>query len=263
MPPRLDDVLSPELVLVDPGLRARARAAMAVPHWAPSSVEEPPPEPVVVEPEPQPQPQRRSRMGAPVGTLVATAVASLVVSAFSAGEQASGVVETDHGIVSATRASGLVQPGARSGRGVRVAPRVLTGAATKSDGIVPYVVPSSPATSSTSRSGRASAPSARTVTASPTARGGSRSVTTPAYDLELVRDGSVIYSTRFRSADVGLPRTWWRDGVTYTIQPEDRAYVWPIVQGRRRARPLVNGALALDTRLVALFVELSRSTTRP
>jgi hypothetical protein len=246
MPPRLDDVLTPELVLVDPGLRARARAAMAVPHWAPSSVEEPPPEPVVVEP-PEPEPRRRSRMGAPVGTLVATAVASLVVTAFSAGEQARG----------------SLQPSARSVLGVQVAARVPTGAATDRDGIVPHPVLPSPATSSTPRAGHASAPSAGTVTASPTALGRPRSVTTSSYDLELVRDGSVIYSTRSRSAEVGLPRAWWRDGVTYTIQPEDRAYVWPIVEGRRSAQPLVNGARALDTRLVALFVELSRSTTRP
>ena len=195
-------------------------------------------------------------MGAPVGTLVATVVASLVVSAFSADEQASGVVQTDRGVAPATRASGSSRPGAR-------APRVLTGAATESDGTVPYSAPSSPTTSSTPRSGHASAPSARDVTTSPTALRGSRSVTAPAYDLELVRDGSVIYSTRSRAAEVGLPRTWWRDGVTYTIQPEDRAYVWPIVEGRRRARPFVNGARASDTRLVALFVELSRSTTRP
>jgi hypothetical protein len=79
------------------------------------------------------------------------------------------------------------------------------------------------------------------------------------YDLELVRDGSVIHSQRLRSPRVVLPRRWQRAGVTYSIRPEDETFVWPVVGGRRSTVPLVNGVLALDLTPVARYVARSRS----
>jgi hypothetical protein len=253
MPPRLDDVLSPELVLVDPGLRARARATMVVPHWAPSSVEEPPPEPIVVEPEP---PQRR-RVAAPVGTLVATAVASLVVSAFSGGEQANGVVgvDGDRAVGSATTLSSSSAQGSRAVLSAPVTSGARSRPATENGATVSESEESPPITSSPSA--QESEPTHR-LTASATTLVWPRSTQASAYDLELVRDGAVIFAARSSSPQVLLPRSWSRDGVSYAIQPEDQAFVWPVVDGRRRGEAVVNGALALDLTLVSRFVELSR-----
>src|SRR5262245_52782642 len=172
MPPHFGDpVVSPELVLVDPGLRARARAAMVVPHWAPSSTPEPPPEPEVVEPEPE-LPSRRTRLAAPVGTLVATAAASLLLTAVTDRAPASG----EPAAVAATPA--------RS---------VASVAASPSDG---------------------DAPSTQAGT------------TSTSYELELVRDGKVVYTAKARSPRAAVPRTWSHDGTEYA----DRKSV---VEGKR------------------------------
>lgn len=259
MPPRLDDVVSPELVLVDPGLRARVRATMVVPHWAPSSVPEPPlePEPVATEPEPR----RRMRVAAPVGTLVATAAASLVVSAFSGGEQASGrvAVEWDRSVASAPIASDSAAPGTRAVQGAGVAEGAVSEQARESDATVTFDVLSTPTTSSSPRSVQATA-TARAPAISSRMLVWPSSTRASAYDVELVRDAAVIFVTRSSAPQAVVPRTWSRAGVAYAVQPEDHVFVWAVVNGRRAATPLVNGVLALDMTRVARLVELSQST---
>jgi hypothetical protein len=84
-----------------------------------------------------------------------------------------------------------------------------------------------------------------------------------AYDLELVRIGVVIYSTRSSSPRVVVPRSWDRAGASYVIQPEDQVFVWPIVDGRRVATPAVDGILALDMTRIASLIEQSQSGARP
>jgi hypothetical protein len=243
---------------------------MVVPHWAPSSVPEPPlelePEPVAVEPEPT---RRRSRIAAPVGTLVATVAASLLVTAFSGGEQARGESPPVSALASSTTAAAASPVTARiaqatessdaqpdAGADVQVPSGTLPSTPVPG-GAVSVLSDSGPPTAA-----RAAAPG-RQVALSPTTLVWPRSTPATAYDLELVRDGSIIFTARAGSTEVALPRSWSHEGVTYAIQPEDQAFVWPVVAGRRAEAPLVNGALALDMTLVERFVELSRSASHP
>ena len=39
----------------------------------------------------------------------------------------------------------------------------------------------------------------------------------------------------------------------FSIRPEDQAFVWPVVDGRRVAEPVVNGTLAFDHTRIARF----------
>lgn len=80
-----------------------------------------------------------------------------------------------------------------------------------------------------------------------------RAPSASSYDIELVRGHSRIFAARSRSSQVIVPRSWRHGGVTFGIRPEDQAYVWPIIDGRRAARPVVNGTLALDLTLVASY----------
>ena len=73
------------------------------------------------------------------------------------------------------------------------------------------------------------------------------------YDIELVRDGSRIFSASSRSPQVNVPRSWMHDGERFAVQPEDVVYIWPVVDGRRGSRPLVNGTQVFDNTLVARF----------
>ena len=209
---------------------------------------------------------RRSRVvAAPVGTLVATAAASLVVSAFSGGEQANGVVgvDGDSGVDSATTRSSSSLQGPRavpsapvtSGAGAPSRPASESGATIASESA------SSPPSTGSPSAQESEPTHGATVSAATLAW--PRSVHATAYDLELVRDGAVIFAARSSSPQVHIPRRWTRDGVSYAIQPEDQAFVWPVVDGRRRGEAVVNGALALDLTPVARFIEQSRSKAHP
>jgi hypothetical protein len=67
-----------------------------------------------------------------------------------------------------------------------------------------------------------------------------------AYRVELVRNGTRIYAVSSRSPELVIPRTWRGRSGTLHVQPEDEAYVWPVAEGRRGARPVVDGVLVLD-----------------
>jgi len=87
MPPPFDeDVVSPELALVDPELGSRARTAFAAPVTArPTPTVPLHNAPAAVRPKRLPR-----RFATPILTLFATAAASLVVTAFTGSEQANG-----------------------------------------------------------------------------------------------------------------------------------------------------------------------------
>jgi hypothetical protein len=73
------------------------------------------------------------------------------------------------------------------------------------------------------------------------------------YDFELVRNGSRIYAASSSSPNVEVPRSWTHRGLRFFIQPEDQAFVWPVIGGRRAAEPVVNGTLAFDHTRIARF----------
>ena len=87
VPPRFDeDVVSPELALVDPDLGSLARTALAAPVSARPTPAVPLHEtPAAVRPTRLPR-----RFATPILTLFATAAASLVVTAFTGSEHANG-----------------------------------------------------------------------------------------------------------------------------------------------------------------------------
>jgi hypothetical protein len=260
MPPRFDDdPVSPELALVDPDLAARARSALPAPGSARRPPEDPPREIAVA------ARSRSSRHVAttPVLTLLATAAASLIVTAFSGPEQANGESPSAKADSPAGATSAVASTRAGSGTTESAQPvgddDVLSyGAQQRVDSNVGQAASSSE-TSSVARTAVAKL----RVAVSPTTLVWPRAANASWYDFELVRGGSVIFSIRSRSSHAIVPRSWRRKGVAYAIQPEDQVFVWSVVDGRRASAPVVNGALALDMTLVARFSELSQSRAHP
>ena len=266
MTPPLDDIVSPELALVDPELAARARAVLASPAAA---------RPILVAarreaPAATSSSRSSRRLVTPALTLLATAAASLIVTSFTGPDRAGGESPTGAG---ATAPERIALP--------RTHPARL-GASSSEDAVQPREDDGAPASPPAGPQPAAGVSGGRTSTHKATAPGEAavapraprvaaatativwpRSANASSYDLELVRGGTVIYSARSGSPEVVVPREWRRGGVSYTIQPEDQAFVWPVVDGRRAAAPIVNGALALDMTLVTRFAEGAKSSSQP
>jgi len=66
------------------------------------------------------------------------------------------------------------------------------------------------------------------------------------YEVRLLRGTRLIYLATARLPRLLLPPTWRRDGVSVRVQPSDQVFVWPVRAGGRAARPVVDGALASD-----------------
>ena len=222
MPPFVDDVvISPELALVDPDLAALAREALpdrALLRLVAVGVHE------VAPAQSAPAGWRDRVTTTPVLTLLATAAVSLVVTAFTGHESADGARPLVFDVVQEADTSAEVAGDWQIVDEVE-APvvRQPTAVAPTRDATTTLVWPGSPQAT---------------------------------YDVELVRGNAVIYSSRSTSSHVVLPPKWQWNGSPYTVQPQDQAFVWRVVDERRASTPIVNGVLALDMTPISRFSEL-------
>jgi hypothetical protein len=254
----VDDVVSPELALVDPELASRARAALPLRGPTGRALAARAQQLSAVG-----RTSRRRRI-APVVAIASLAAVSIPgVGSLGGGPTADGSSAASAATESAApSAAGAGSPVAASSSTVRS----RTGSA-KTQGVA------SPGSSSPvvrglaqtqaqqvarqHSTGAASAPRAGKLVS----RGALRPMTlvwvrvagASSYDVELVRNGSRIYSASSSSPSVDVPRRWTHGGRRFSIQPEDQAYVWPVVDGRRAADPVVRGTMAFDNTLVARF----------
>jgi hypothetical protein len=232
-----DHVVSPELALVDADLAVRARLwdqAETTP--LPTTRVRPPTASAVVSRAPRAATRRRRRSTLVAGSLVL--LAALVAAGARPATTPSPtplavVAERSVAVVPTAPTSGTVPPSLATSTpsppGERQAPATTPAAA-----IAPAPLPS--------EAGLERLPPAATLSWTAASHATS-------YELELVRSGRVILRRSANAPTVHVPRAWTSAGATYRLRPEDQAYVWSVVGGRREERPLVDGVLALDLML--------------
>ena len=253
----VDDVVSPELALVDPELAARARTALS----NAASVERPfaigfefVPEELLYD-DAVTNPRRRVMPLLVVASVVAV---SIVGGAALRGGPSVGTSEswsasgTTPVVASASGDSPASEaPHSRVGDVTTEAPNLVARVSASVDELQPQALD----TTSLTRAPMLSAPNAVApiVAAHPTALVWDDLGDASSYEVELVRDGSQIFSVSSRSPAVDVPRSWTHDGERFAVQPEDRVFVWPVVDGQRASRPIVNGTQVFDNTLLARF----------
>jgi hypothetical protein len=236
-PPFDDDVVSPELALVDPELAARARDGalpdLALHRLAAAAAAGDVDDAL-------PRSTLRGLRGrvpvTPVLTLLAIATVSLVVTSLTGPDSAHGEAPTVSARSSPSSGTGHAPNGGNA--------TVHTSAASRT-----------PAAAPVKRASRSQGPR---FASTATTLVWHRSPRATSYEVELLRGDAVIFTSTSPSSQVVLPTSWQRGGKSYSIHPEDRAFVWPVVNGRRGERPVVSGALALDLSPVVRFFELDR-----
>jgi len=233
--------VSPELALVDDELATRLRSVTAAPVRASSPLAE---RSFVWHVEPRRSSHARRRL---VALAVPAIVAALAVVLHDVSTTDGPTTETARPLVSATTSDVGAKPS-------RPAPRHATTPTPKPKAVVPKSrIEATPATTTPSRpnandAGVPKAPAPRTTKLFWTRAAGVTS-----YELVLVRNGRRILGRISSTPEVEIPRAWTRAGQRYGIRPEDQAYVWALVDGRRSGRPLVDGAPALDLMLGGTF----------
>ena len=69
------------------------------------------------------------------------------------------------------------------------------------------------------------------------------------YDVAFFRGSSVVFSARTTRPEVSLPASWMRGGRRQTFEPGAyRWYVWPVVSGRRASEAIVQAKLVVPRR---------------
>jgi len=252
----VDDVVSPELALVDPELAERARAALPLRGLTDRALAARAQQLSAVGAEP-----RRPRI-VPAVALASMALASLLGPGLLRAGSTPGDPPSASASTTATASAsgaGSAAPSSTdpSSTGIRfaqdVAPTDATAQAAEGVAQSPPVQQASlqPSTGSTSEP-RTYAVAPR-VALRPMTLAWTRVAGVSSYHIELVRNGSRIYAASSSSTNVDVPRSWTHRGKRFSIQPEDQAFVWPVVDGRRAADPVVNGTLAFDNTPIARF----------
>ena len=195
-------------------------------------------------------------------TLLVTAAASLAVTAVTRSERASGEPSATVAPAEGAAPVAVQDAPASPEADTRATASAVVGASTKPSSppkarivkqtptppsVVPVAIP------------QVAKPAASPVATSSATLVWNRAAGATAYDVELRRGDTTIYSTTSDAPQVVVPRAWRSDGTEFVLQPEDQLYVWPVADGRR-ARPTVDGALAMDTTDIARFVERRQSS---
>lgn len=69
------------------------------------------------------------------------------------------------------------------------------------------------------------------------------------YDVAIFRGSSLVFSARTTRPEVSLPASWMRGGRRQTFEPGAyRWYVWPVVSGRRASAAIVQAKLVVPRR---------------
>lgn len=252
----VDDVVSPELALVDPDLAARARKALpnavAVERSFAIGFEFVPEELL-----PDDTVTRQRRHVVPLLVLTSLVAASIVGAGALRGGPSPAASESwsasgTTSVVAWTQ-TGLPASEAPSTEGVVTTdtPVLVARVPASVDERQPQALDTSSLTRTSSLpAGNAAAP---IVAARPTALVWDGLGNASSYDIELVRNGSQIFTASALSPRVNVPRSWTHDGKRFSVQPEDEVYIWSVVDGRRGSRPLVNGTQVFDNTLIARF----------
>ena len=254
----VDDVVSPELALVDPELAARARTtlpnAVAVERSFAIGFEFVPEELL-----PDDAVTRHRRHVAQLVVLASLAAASIVGAGVLRGDPSPNASETWSAsgatsvVTSAGASSSATEAQSTQGAVVTEASVPVARVASSMDELQPQDLSSSGTAPIGTPSVSTGAAVASTVAARPTALVWDGLGNASSYDIELVRNGSRIFAASAQSPRVNVPRSWMHDGERFAVQPEDQVFVWPVVHGRRAGRPVVNGTHVFDNNLFARF----------
>jgi hypothetical protein len=240
IPAPADELLSPELVLVDPALAARARDRLSPPGPPACATPEPPDTVAAVDAAaaatrrlarqalasqdadelraPPFAPARRRRLAAVSVTCATVAIALL------ATERA---LQRD--------ASSVAAPAAAEDRAQPAEPRPTAAAPSSA---APPPSPRSPS----ARPDAAPAPAPRRFVWAPVADA-------TGYHVELFREANRVFAADTTRAAITIPTRWRFDGRPYRLEPvEYRWYVWPIVSGRRSSEAIVQARLVVRDR---------------
>jgi hypothetical protein len=263
---RSNDVVSPELALVDPALAEHARSWLSNPEDTLTRVERlvrahriaasravraevlgiPPPEPLAAEavpaPRATPSTHRRSpghrRSALLAGSVAAaTLVAALLVGVRVDVRGTQAVADTTAiGEPPPTSAVPTTQPETQPETQPTTKPKTKPKTQPQGDAAEPK------------RGGRTPTrpPAPPTNAVIPRRFAWAPAAAATGYHVEFFRGSSLVFSANTKRPDVSIPKSWTLGGKPRTFGPgEYRWYVWPIVDGRRASQAIVQAKLVV------------------